>query len=395
MRILVLPSWYPPDGGEFFRQQSHSVSRQGHVVKVIVCNATSIRTPLKWLKSAVSLFVGKFTDDQDGAIEVVRMNYPSVPFFHVISQYLFVCAVERCFNALLERSFKPDLVHVHSLIWAGIAARRLRQKYNLKYFVTEHRSRFVANQFVDKGQLATITDKRVAMAAEDASKIFAVSGAMLPALKALVRSSDVEFGVMPNMVDTKFFSPDKERNRETAKFRFFSVAGLVPLKGFVELIDAFALLREEIPNVELVIGGDGRDRPRIEQRIKILGLEENVYLLGRLDRVQVRDQMRRANAFALATRYEAFGVVFIEAMACGVPVVTTQSGGPESIITDEVGYLSEVGDIQTFAVNMKRVITEYGRFDPVALHSMAKHKYSEDVIASELIRHFRELSNAG
>jgi len=190
------------------------------------------------------------------------------------------------------------------------------------------------------------------------------------------------------MVDTEFFTPNTQPNKN-AKFRFFSLAGLTPLKGFLDLIDAFSRIKEF--DAELVIGGDGPQRKEIEARIDELNITNKVSLLGALDRMEVRNQMRKSDAFVLATKYEAFGVVFIEAMACGLPIIATNSGGPESIVHEDVGYLSNVGDIQALALNMRKMINNRSLFDGVNIRKITCDTYSEDAIGRCLIQHFEQI----
>ena len=99
----------------------------------------------------------------------------------------------------------------------------------------------------------------------------------------------------------------------------------------------------------LEIGGEGPSRPSLEQQVQQLGLADRVTFLGRLARPEVRDALGRADLFVLASPHETFGVVVAEAMACGLPVVITRSGGPEAFVPTGAGVVVEPGDPTSLA----------------------------------------------
>ncbi len=387
MKVLVIPSWFPPNGGYFFHQQASVLARLGCTVKVIAPTAVSIRNPFEWIASVFCLIFIIFRVEQEKEFEVIRFRHPLIPRIESINIAIQAYGIKRVVGKL-RKNFIPDVMHVHSLIWAGYAASLLKKKYGYPYFVTEHRGRFVNNSYVDPDQLKTIISYKAKISAQSAEKIYAVSSAMLPALRKFDDFGKIEFGVIPNMVDTEFFTPSTHSNKNV-KFRFFSLAALIPLKGFLDLIDAFSLIKEL--DVELVIGGDGPQRKEIEARIGGLNLINKVSLLGVLDKIEVRNEMQKSDAFVLATKYEAFGVVFIEAMACGLPIITTNSGGPESIVKESIGYLSDVGDIQALALNMRKIINNRNLFDSVNIRNTTCASYSEDAVGRSLIQHFQKI----
>ena len=91
----------------------------------------------------------------------------------------------------------------------------------------------------------------------------------------------------------------------------------------------------------LVIAGAGEERKNLEKLIASLGLEKKVSLFGKANREEVRVLMQQANSFVLSSKIETFGVVLIEAMACGIPVVSTKCGGPNKIVDADTGVLCD------------------------------------------------------
>jgi len=387
MKICVIPSWYPPNGGGFFQQQSEVLSKNGHEVTVLVVNGVSIKKPLNWLKSFISLFQKNYAKSLEGPLTVYRQTCPSIPKSEKLSTYIYALKVKQMFNKL-HKDNPMEVIHVHSLIWGGYAAYKINKKWGIPYVVTEHRGRFVNNSFVEKPQLKSIHSNLVKKAACNSYGVYPVSSSMIPFLSGVINESTAKIGVLPNMVNIDKFQilPKGHSN----SFTFFSLAGLVELKGFHELIKAFNIVSKKVPSAKLVIGGDGPKRDYLEKLTRELNLESKITFTGNIEHHLVNDYMNKADAFVLATRYEAFGVVYIEAMACGLPVVTTRAGGPESIISSDVGYLSEVGDIDELANNMIKMVNNYEQFDAVKIRQKAVEQYSEDAIYKQIIQILQE-----
>ena len=135
--------------------------------------------------------------------------------------------------------------------------------------------------------------------------------------------------VIGNVVRTDLFRPTP-RAAHTAPARLLCVALLTREKGIGDLIEAAALLvARGAPAFELVIGGDGPDRARLERLCARHGIASLVHFAGLLDRDGVRARMQACDGFILPSWAETFGLVLGEALACGRPVVATRCGGPE------------------------------------------------------------------
>ena len=123
-----------------------------------------------------------------------------------------------------------------------------------------------------------------------------------------------------------------------------------------------------------------------------LGVGSRVRFLGQLSRVEVRDAMWRANAFVLASRLETFGVVLIEALATGLPVISTGCGGPEDIIVPEVGVLLAPGDEQGLADAMVAVGSSE-RFKPEVLRAYAAQRFGYETVGRSLREIFEQAAS--
>lgn len=181
--------------------------------------------------------------------------------------------------------------------------------------------------------------------------------------------------------------PDDDKDR----FGFVNIALLTEKKGVHNLIRAFAKSFPKDPSVVLDIGGDGTERPRLEALAVNLGVTDRVRFLGALDRDQVAQAMARANAFVLASRYETFGVVVIEALALGKPVIATRCGGPESIVREQDGLLVPPDDIDALAEAMRTMRSNYGRYQSADIRANCIARYSEQAVVERLTRVYTQV----
>jgi glycosyltransferase involved in cell wall biosynthesis len=170
----------------------------------------------------------------------------------------------------------------------------------------------------------------------------------------------LKYGVIPNGVDLDLFRPATSTTRasETAPIRCLAVARLVERKGLGELIRSFALLPRGQFQLEIV--GEGPDRELLRQLAEQLGVIREIRFCGSLDRAAVAERYRAADLFTLPSSAEAFGNVFAEALASGLPIVGSTVGGiPELVEHGVNGLLIDPGQ----PIALARAI-EYLACDP-------------------------------
>ena len=116
-------------------------------------------------------------------------------------------------------------------------------------------------------------------------------------------------------------------------------------KGIDEMLEIIPGLAAEIPTLAYLVVGDGDDRPRLQHKARVLGIADRVVFAGRIDEREKADHYRLADAFVMPGRGEGFGFVFLEAMACGVPVVaSTLDGSREAVREGQLGLLANPDD---------------------------------------------------
>ncbi|MEF8940414.1 MAG: glycosyltransferase, partial [Salinivenus sp.] len=184
-------------------------------------------------------------------------------------------------------------------------------------------------------------------------------------------SSDVE--IHPNLAPAAFFQAPPSGRPSPPPFRIVTVGRLSPQKNVGGLLDALA--RQAGTETTLTIVGDGPRRSELEQQARTLGLKNRVRFLGQCDRGSVREALWDAHAFVLPSHHETFGVVLLEAMATGLPVLATASGGPEDLVTPETGLLVPPGDPAALVDGLSALRDRWSAFDADTIRARTREQY--------------------
>jgi phosphatidylinositol alpha-1,6-mannosyltransferase len=178
-----------------------------------------------------------------------------------------------------------------------------------------------------------------------------------------------------NGVDVGLFSPgpkppDLAAAYGTAGRRvLLTITRLQDYKGVDHALGALRLVLASHPDVLYLIGGEGEDRPRLESLVRRYGLRDHVRFAGRVDASRLADHYRLADCFVMLSRMdvtaphvEGFGIVFLEAAACGLPVIAGRSGGiPDAVADGETAWLVDPLDEHAIAAAMREVLDDPAR----------------------------------
>jgi glycosyltransferase involved in cell wall biosynthesis len=191
---------------------------------------------------------------------------------------------------------------------------------------------------------------------------------------------------VPNMVDPMFCRAEGRQNLTADRIRLLNVAGLTVRKGHATLLRAVRQSIDSGCDVELRVAGSGPERRAIESQIRALELDDRVTLLGRIGREAVLSEMHACDALVVSSYCETFGVVLIEAMACGKPVVATACGGPECVVDQSNGLLVQPGDESALATAFLELQRNNQRFDPDAIRRNCLNRFGEQALTDRLSR---------
>jgi glycosyltransferase involved in cell wall biosynthesis len=289
----------------------------------------------------------------------------------------------------LQRSQRIDLVHAHAPLPCGHAAMLVSAELGIPFVVSVHGlDAFSTEQVRGKaGEWCRRISQRVYRSSRRVICISErVREQVLEGAGSTCRTS-----VVYNGVDPEFFSPSKEASSSGPVV--LSVGNLIPIKGHEVLIRAVASLASEFPVVSLDIIGDGAERSRLEALTQQLGTVERVRFLGRQSRAQVADAMRRCTLFALPSRYEGLGCVYLEAMSVGKPVIGCRGQGIAEVVQQASnGYLVGVDNERELALVLGMLLRDETRRRNlgVAARDTIIERFTLEHQAKSLSRIYRE-----
>lgn len=379
MHVMFIPSWYDNDRnkvhGSFFREQATKLQEAG--VKITV--AYNEIWPLT-LIGKIKEKSGLYFNIEKGLRTYRYKNYNFIPK-HPLMFNIFDKRMEKLYKEIVKKEGKVDIIHAQSSLWGGISASYIAKKYNIPLVITEHssikRGKYVRESYY----------KRIVDSYKSADAIIAVGNGLKNEIEELTNRRDIK--VIGNLVDLSLFDiRDIKDNKD--EFIFFSLAFLEGEKGVDTLIKSFSR-KFKNKKARLIIGGDGSQREWLEGIAKSENIESQVTFVGALSREEVSKYMNKCDAFVLASRYETFGVVYIEALASGKPVIGTFNGGAEGIINENVGILTEIDNVDKLSDAMEYIEKNYKKYNKESLRIYCTQKFSSNVIINKIINVYKEV----
>lgn len=385
MHILFIPSgrfitFEEPLAGIFQRDQAQALKRAGLKVGIAAPNPRSLR----WLMVQHRGWPRGIEVIEDEGVPVYRCQtwrwIPGrVPY---LGAQQIIISGKKLFSRYVSDHGIPDLIHAHNSLYAGVVAIHLERHYGVPFVLTENSSAYLTNKIRrwQKGLVRSVLN--------DASARLVVSRHLGKALEQAFHDVASPWEWMPNILDRLFEHQDAlggEMPSIQRTFRFLTIGNLVPVKGHEILLKAFAWAFKDKPYVHLRIGGDGPLLRRLEALCQNLGIERQVRFLGKLTREQVLAEMRASDVFVLASLHETFGVVLIEALACGKPVIATSCGGPEEIVNASNGILVPRGDEVALGRAMLQMMDSIASYDRETIRQNCLALFGEAAIVGRLL----------
>ncbi len=276
-----------------------------------------------------------------------------------------------------------DLLHVHYAVPHALCAVLAKQLAgdHLKVVTTLH-----GTDITILGQDESLKDI-IRWSIQRSDAVTAVSRDLIRETRELLEVGE-PIDLVYNFVDHRVYYP-----RDCADLRkefaapgekiLMHISNYRPVKRTCDVVDIFARVSRRLP-AQLLLVGEGPDLPKLQAKIESLGLSERVHFLGKQE--DVAQIISVADLLLLPSEKESFGLVALEAMACGVPTVGTRTGGiPELVIHGECGFLAPVGDTEAMADYALRLLTDdalYARFREACLRR-ARNEFNSERITDQ------------
>lgn len=382
IHVLVIPSFYPRFNGDyvgsFWREQAIGVSKQNCKVGVIYPELESLRSRRK------IRLIPKFDFKDDEGVLTYRYLWTNwfIKLRHLqITSYKILGMI--LFKKYIKEHGLPDIIHCQSIFNAGFLGEYIYNIYKIDYIINEVNSGFLfKNQGLQKyyKDAVRITNK--------SKECYTVSNKYAKYLNEELPNK-LKWKVHHNIVSNKFLNA-KLVPRKNKKFVFLSIARLHKVKNLGLIIKSFKIFNNEVENSELRFIGVGSEYDHLKKLSINLNIESQVKFLGRIDRKNLINEINDSNALVHSCPYETFGVVFVEALALGRPIVAVRSPGSSDILTKEVGILSENNEI-SMSNSMIEIFNRYNEFDPFYIRKYCKNNFSEDFLSKKMLDNYNSI----
>jgi len=266
-----------------------------------------------------------------------------------------------CVMRVIEKErLKFDLIHCHGLYPDGFAAAKIAQRANVPLVMHIHESG------IRKSYRKYNRFMRYVM--NQADKLVSVSEFQYQTVTAVTDEFAGKMRVVYNGIDTEKFSPSA-RDSSGKAARMIFVGNLIEGKQIDILIKAIDRLKTRF-SLALDVYGSGPKQKQYQQLAQQLNLNHLVKFMGHIENDILAETLKNYNLLVLPSRYETFGVVLIEAMACGLPVVATAVGAvPEIVDSDEVGILAQPDSVDSLAQAIEKALTRQWDKNKITTHA--------------------------
>ena len=370
MKILVIPSWYPnaDDGlmGNYHIDYCEALAAAGIETAMLHVQRARLKAPLRYVASKK-----RFSEQHKGFTTYVLRSLNVAPISYSWQMRRYTRALQKAYS-LYETSFgKPDVIHAMVTVPAGYAACRLGEKIGVPVLITEHAS-FYRRFF-------TGSEKPYALYALNHARMSAVSDFMAREIES---ERGVPCDVIPNVADTSVYKPLPHTPSDT--LRLTVVCALREGKDVELAAKAAKILMQSgrIPLIHITVVGDGYIMPKYVAAVKELEMDGCTDFVGRKSKSEIAELYADTDILVVTSRYETFCIPAVEALACGVPVVSTRCRGPEQFVDSTCGELCDIGDAAGMANAIESVFKRLGTFDTQLMLEKA-HEFSPKSVADK------------
>lgn len=365
-KVLHLAKWYPnkaePLLGIFIRKHIQSV-QQSFDNKVISVYQTDT------IKSNIQRIVNHYNNTEE------------VVFYHKKGLLNKIRVLYRVWKEI--KNFQAHLIHAHVMGWTSSLAFFFSRTNQVPFIISEHWSGYRKKGYAQLNFASKILRK---ISARKAEQICVVSNFLKEDM--IKCGVEANYTIIGNVVDGKTLDIGKNKT-----FSYVFAGDLVQeTKNVKGILEAFSEVIKHHKNIKLDIIGDGKDLKNYKNLSDQLKLNNHVSFHGNQSNDYVFKTLSQSHVLILNSYFETFSIICAEALLCGIPVISTKCGGPESFLNDETGILIDCDSNNQLIKAMKDMVTNYDKYEPEKLKSMA-HQFSMDSIGEKINQQYLRALN--
>ena len=367
--IVFLARWYPhrydPMFGLFVQRHAEAAALFNDIT-AIYCHACERQQDNKTTRQQASKF--EIVRTLENNVDTIRVYYEK-PKNKILSLIRFYRANMKA----LKLCKKPDMIHVHILTRLGVIAWIQKLLHKTPYIITEHWSRYLpGNDF--GGFLRKMFTKIVV---RNAKTVTTVTENLAIAMKNHGLKND-NYVVLPNVVNLDMFHIS-EKNNTPCKIIHISCFE-DKSKNISGLLESLKMIEEKGIDIQCTLIGEGMDLEPMKEKAQNLQLINKVSFTGLMEGQKLADELSSGDFLVLSSNYENMPVVILEALASGLPVVSTNVGGIKEMIDDTKGILVEPRNKEALAEAMIKMIETHKNYDANHLRNSVIEKYGYESV---------------
>lgn len=370
MHILHLPRWYPgyhnPQGGVFIQKQIESIKSGVQSIVFVTSSSNSQITYKKVIKSVnANVKTYYYYFNQKGLI---------------YNSYQYCRGVVKCIRTCIKDSGKPSLLHAHVLLRTYIVAFIYNFLFGTKYIISEHWSGYYYRSLDKKNAIYRMLLK---LTIRKASNINVVSERLKQSILLNIQLNEAKFNIIPNIAT--FISCKK--TSKTGVVKMVSVADLKDdIKRISKIIEVFLTLKAK--DFEYHIIGGGSDKNEL---MKLAGdkLDQSIFFYGELSNIEVLQALPRYDFLVVNSVYETFGVVALEALLSGLPIISTKTGCPEEIQVSDAGLFVNSNNNRELSEAISLMLKTYSEYDLKNIQTRIKELYSPELVGKAILNTYK------
>ncbi len=354
MNILVLTSTFPDNtkswNGIFVKEQVDALSKE-HNVCVVKCEVD--------YNSFKPFFKAKVQEDSNLGYPVYRIIVNKS--FPIYNQLNYLVTVYWKLKRIISKH-NPDIIHCHYSYPSGIVALLVKRFYKIPFVVTEHtRIRATFRSYLHR--VLSL------MAMRKSFKVIAVSNSLK---QEIIDEGVNNIEVIPNVISTDRFK------LSTRGIEPFIIGFLGSLNTHNKGLDTLLKACVNLPfSYRIKIGGSGKYLEYYKNLSEDLGISQKCCFCGNISQPDIPNFYSDLSVFILASKYETFGIVLVEAMAAGIPVVATRCGGSIDIVNETNGILVDTDSPEQILDALIKIHKNYLLYNSEDIRNYAQNKFSE------------------
>ena len=378
MNIFIIARGYPskqdPTWGCFEKDQAEALRQLGHQVTIL---SVDTRFRFYWRKLGIECGV----HNNIAIFNIFLLPYALLFFLpKKMRDAFYAWQLEILYKRATKQYGTPDVIYSHYL-HNTLKAIPLRQKYHIPIVAMEHWSQ-MAYTPIPKNAISTAKHVYASI-----DQLLAVSSTLKNNIKQQIGVDSI---VVPNMVGREFqYRAHDNTNRKT--IHLITTGRLIPEKCFDMLIRAVANI--SLP-LQLSIIGNGSEKDKLQRLTNKLHMEDRILLLGHKSKQEIVSLLQDSDIFVLPSQSETFGVAYIEALACGLPIIATDCGGPQDIVTSNNGLLVPINNQHALEQAIIQMSSNIHSYNKKAIADDCQNRFSSDNVAKLITQILEQTTKA-